>query len=272
MKVSVITINYNNKEGLEKTIKSVLEQTFNDFEFIIIDGGSSDGSVDIIKKYIRHIDYWVSEKDKGIYNAMNKGIKVSNGEYCIFMNSSDTFYCPTTLQEFYSQNPSEDIVYGNFVSQNKIINQVEKITLHNLLTHTIGHQSTFIKRYLLEKNPYDENLKIVADWKFFFQELVLNNASYKKINTIIADFDVSGISMRNQLLLKEERDSELKKMLPPIMYNEIYKFFGINDKYYELFTNIGESPNKWKFYNTIIILLKIIKLNKGWIKNVHLKK
>ena len=81
-KLSVITINYNNKSGLEKTIQSLFSQTFNDFEYIVIDGGSSDGSIDIINKYSNKITYWVSEKDKGIYDALNKGISKSTGEYC----------------------------------------------------------------------------------------------------------------------------------------------------------------------------------------------
>ena len=89
MKLSVITINFNNRDGLRKTIESVVNQTYNDFEYIIIDGGSTDGSVDVIKEYADRIDYWVSEPDKGIYNAMNKGIDVAKGEYCIFMNSGD---------------------------------------------------------------------------------------------------------------------------------------------------------------------------------------
>lgn len=98
MKLSIITINYDNKEGLLKTILSVVNQINHDYEYIIIDGGSNDGSVDIIKDYADKIDYWVSSKDKGIYNAMNKGIDVAKGEYCIFMNSGDTFYDSNTLK------------------------------------------------------------------------------------------------------------------------------------------------------------------------------
>ena len=92
MRFSVITINYNNREGLNKTIKSVLCQSINDYEYIIIDGGSTDGSVDIINNNANFITYWVSEKDNGIYHAMNKGVAHAHGEYCIFMNSGDIFY------------------------------------------------------------------------------------------------------------------------------------------------------------------------------------
>ena len=272
MKLSIITINYNNKDGLEKTIKSVICQSFKDYEYIIIDGGSTDGSVEVIEKYKANINYWVSEKDNGIYHAMNKGVKVANGDYCLFMNSSDTIYKNTTLQEAFGLDFKEDIIYGHFMSEGKLRVPVEKITMLNLLTHTLGHQSTFIKRSLLNKNPYDENLKIVSDWKFFFQELIFNNVSYRRIDTIIADFDTNGVSMNNQDKLKKERDEELKRLLPPIMYEEICRYFGVNDKYYELFVNIGESPNKWKFYNTIVVLLKIVIFNRGWVKKLHIIK
>ena len=272
MKLSIITINYNNKDGLRKTIDSVVRQTFRDYEYIIIDGGSTDGSVDVIKENEEYVSYWVSEKDNGIYHAMNKGVKVAKGDYCLFMNSSDTIYSSNTLQDIFSTIIKEDIVYGNFVSSGQLRINEKKITLLNLLTHTIGHQSSFIKRDLLLKNPYDESLRIVSDWKFFFQELILKNASYRKIDTIIAVFDNTGVSMNNQEYLKKERDEELKKILSPIMYDEINKYFGVKDKYYNLFVNIGESPHKWRFYNAVVVLLKIIMINKGWAKELHIFK
>ena len=98
-KYSIITINYNNADGLRRTIESVVSQTFDDYEYVIIDGGSTDGSVDVIKEYENKISYWVSEKDGGIYNAMNKGVKASNGEYLIFMNSGDVFYRDKVLED-----------------------------------------------------------------------------------------------------------------------------------------------------------------------------
>ena len=106
MKYSIITVNYNNKEGLRKTIESVVRQTYRDFEFIVIDGGSTDGSTDILKEYDEQINYWVSEKDSGIYNAMNKGIKKSIGDYLIFMNSGDCFYQNDVLETVNSKKSS----------------------------------------------------------------------------------------------------------------------------------------------------------------------
>ena len=113
---SIITINYNNKDGLLKTIESVLCQTYKDFEFIVIDGGSTDGSREIIEKYAGHIDYWVSEPDKGIYNAMNKGIKVAHGDYLNFMNSGDYFYNENVLNDTLAYL-NDDIVSGRSVNE-----------------------------------------------------------------------------------------------------------------------------------------------------------
>ena len=113
MKFSIITINYNNVEGLRNTIKSVVNQTYTDYEFIIIDGGSTDGSVEVIKEYANIITYWVSEPDKGIYNAMNKGIEVANGEYLNFMNSGDCFYNNDVLQKVADYHLEKDMIVGH---------------------------------------------------------------------------------------------------------------------------------------------------------------
>lgn len=119
MYYSIITINYNNKEGLELTIKSVLSQTYRNYQFIIIDGGSSDGSFDVIKKYANNINYWISEPDKGRYNAMNKGIKQAKGDYLNFMNSGDTFHSPTVLEDIARMNLTEDIITGGFYNKKR---------------------------------------------------------------------------------------------------------------------------------------------------------
>ena len=110
MKYSIITINYNNADGLRRTIESVVSQTYADYEYLIIDGGSTDGSVNAIKEYEDKISYWVSEKDGGIYNAMNKGVKVAHGEYLIFMNSGDVFYNDRVIERIESSQRTDDII------------------------------------------------------------------------------------------------------------------------------------------------------------------
>lgn len=115
MKLSIITINLNNKDGLEKTIESVVSQTFTDYEFIIIDGGSTKGDVELIKEYENKISYWVSEKDSGIYNAQNKGIKQARGEYLYFLNSGDALYENTTLEKVFKNDPHDPFICGSFI-------------------------------------------------------------------------------------------------------------------------------------------------------------
>ena len=108
-KLSIITVNLNNKAGLQKTIESVFSQTFTDYEYLVIDGGSEDGSKELIKKYENKFVYWVSEKDKGIFNAMNKGILKASGEYLLFLNSGDYFYDSAVLDDVFDKAASTDI-------------------------------------------------------------------------------------------------------------------------------------------------------------------
>lgn len=217
MKLSIITINYNNANGLEKTIQSIISQTFTDYEYIIIDGGSTDGSVDIIKKYEQHITFWVSEHDKGIYNAMNKGISHAQGEYCNFMNSGDVLYNQEVLNNVFSQNYTEDIITGKTIGkdENDIRFSTEgKITFLTLYRSTISHQASFIKTDLLRKHSYDEDLRIVADWDFWIKALITDNCSYIFDNHIVAKIDLTGISITDNKGRETERNKVLHHNIP----------------------------------------------------------
>lgn len=220
MKFSVITINYNNVEGLRKTIASVVGQTCNDYEYIVIDGGSTDGSVEVIKKYADRIDYWVSEPDGGIYNAMNKGVAQAHGEYCIFMNSGDCFYDQSVLERVSGTNSEDDIVIGKLRSNkdNKVLFNPPlsgRISMYYLYSATVPHQSSFIRTELLRQFPYDEDLKIVSDWKFFVQAIIMNNCSVKYIDDYVATFDLEGVSTSNPDKMWKEKEKVLSNMFPP---------------------------------------------------------
>lgn len=218
MKYSVITINYNNNIGLTHTIKSVVSQSYGDFEYIIIDGGSIDGSVDVIKDNANQIDYWITEKDRGIYHAMNKGVAQARGEYCIFLNSGDCFYNNDVLDGIAKLNVEEDILVGKIVSEkdNKYLfaSPSRPISLYYLYSGTVPHQSSFIKTELLRLYPYDERLKIVSDWKFFVQTIVLHNCSIKYVNVIVARFDTSGVSTSNPDKMWKEKEMVLSDLFP----------------------------------------------------------
>lgn len=218
MKISVITINYNNAIGLRKTIESVVCQTYNNYEYIIIDGGSTDKSVDVITEFSEKITYWVSEPDKGIYNAMNKGFAVATGDYCIFMNSGDCFYDENVFTGFSEICHQEDIVVGLVYNKSNnalLFSQPKKIiSLYNLYSSTIPHQGAFIKTTLQKKFPYNENLKIVADWDFFVHAVILANCSIRFTNLPIALFDIEGVSTSNPQVTWNEKEMVLKQIFP----------------------------------------------------------
>ncbi len=168
-KFSIITINYNNKEGLRKTIESVVGQSFRDFEYIIIDGGSTDGSIEVIKEHAGKVDYWVSEPDKGIYHAVNKGVLQAHGEYLNFMNSGDEFYNNGVLQEV-APSLDSDLVVGKIVHGTEVWGfHKEDITLMDLIRGSVLHLASFFRKELFDENRYDESYKIVSDGNFIFR-------------------------------------------------------------------------------------------------------
>lgn len=238
-KFSIITINLNNAKGLHKTIESVVNQSFKDFEYIIIDGGSTDGSVEIIKEFADKITFWVSESDKGIYNAFNKGILKVQGEYVHFLNSGDYYTDFDVLQSVSFSSEISDIIYGNI---NKVFNNGEQrllimpeeseLTLMFFLNSTITHQSVFIKRKLFNDCLYDENLRIVSDWKFFIQHIILAGCSVKYINKLVVNYDATGISSNPvyYTLQREERKKVLSQLFPERILKD-----------YDLFLSMGKS-------------------------------
>ena len=257
MRFSIITINYNNRIGLDSTIKSITNQDFYDYEFIIIDGGSTDGSIDVIKKYEEHISYWVSEKDNGIYNAMNKGIAQAHGDYLIFMNSGDRFHTPDVLSTI--ADYQEDIICGKVLKGESTIpsgHNKPAITLVDLMRGSLPHQAMFIKRELMVKHPYDENYKILSDWKFCLESIVFDNCSFRNIDIIVADYDTSGISSNSNGLLPKERVLILKEMFPPRIVADYNRFAPVDDELFDqalLLTQTIRARNLVKRFTNIVL-------------------
>jgi glycosyltransferase involved in cell wall biosynthesis len=220
-KLSIITVCYNDKKGLTRTIESVKRQTFKDYEYIIIDGGSTDGSYDVIQENLDHIDYWVSEKDNGIYNAMNKGVAVAKGEYCFMLNSDDILASPNTLEKIFHHNPSADIVYGNLAIMkkgrlkkvNKYPSRLNAYSFYRTQS-SIHQQASFTKRTVFDKvGLFKENYKINADWVFFFESIIVNNLSYKYYNLVISIFSSEGISSNKSSDLGEKTRKDKMSIL-----------------------------------------------------------
>lgn len=219
-RLSIITINYNNRSGLQKTIESVIQQSFKDYEWIVIDGASSDGSKELLEVYSSYFTYWISEPDNGIYHAMNKGISKASGEYILFLNSGDYLYCPDTLITVFLKQFDEDVVYGvirvDHGDRITVERHPEEITLGSLIYGTIHHSGcSFIRKTLFDKyGKYDESLKIVSDWKFFLYTVGLNGATVKFIDVIISVFDAHGIGTLNKDLCDRERKMVLEEVVP----------------------------------------------------------
>lgn len=205
-KFSIITINFNNADGLEKTTKSILSQTFTDFEFIIIDGGSTDKSAAVMKNYQSRITYSVSEKDNGIYEAQNKGIAVAKGEYCLFLNSGDLFFSDTVLQKVFDSDLKHDVVYGNIMLAKDGLQIREKkypseLSSYFLLVDNLAHPAQFIKRELFQKfGKYNTKYKIAADYEFFIRVFCKCNVTTRHLPFIISVFDLSGLSADKESL------------------------------------------------------------------------
>jgi len=216
MHLSIITINKNNTIGLEKTIQSVITQTFKDFEYIVIDGNSTDESVEIIKKHCNGINYWISEADTGIYNAMNKGIKKATGDYLLFLNSGDFLLHPWTLEEVFNEIKTckqADVYFSDAVGNTyQVIKYPQDITLNFFILYMINHQNTLIRRELFNHQLYNEKYKITADWYFFITELIQYNISFFHIKTNIAVYDANGISYIHEKKRELERKTALKEL------------------------------------------------------------
>jgi len=223
-KLSIITVNLNNAAGLQKTMESVFAQTFTDYEYMIIDGGSTDGSKELIEKNADKINYWISEKDRGIYNAMNKGIVNAAGKYLIFVNSGDCFVDELVCEKMlHDDNVKADIIYGNlervYPDGHRDVRYVPSTWSVDYLINTApDHNTAFIRKRLFDEyGLYDESLKIVADWAFFFKVVVTGNAVcfYRDVNVV--SFPLGGMSNQSDSLqlLKLERSKVIEEKLPP---------------------------------------------------------
>ena len=273
VKLSIITINYNNAEGLRKTLASVASQTYADIEHVIVDGGSTDGSVEIIREYVCangaqdggsqtcqtgqtsrtkvcHQIRWLSEPDKGIYNAMNKGIRMATGEYCQFLNSGDLLLNPHVTQQMIEHldqiNAQREepigVMYGNMkkvMPDGKILHDAcnggHDVTLNMFYRGCLNHSPAYILRALFDKyGLYDESLRICSDWKFYLQSLVLGDESVAYVNVDVTLFDMTGISETNKELLNKERNQLLNELIPQGILKDYHAYHFPMDQYRRL--------------------------------------
>ena len=220
MKVSVVTICYNAKTVIERTIQSVLNQTYSDIEYILIDGGSTDGTVEIIKKYSNRISFWVSEPDHGIYDAMNKGVMHATGEWIHFLNAGDVYHDHDVLENFVPKiSTTTDIAYGDTLYVFSMTTKVRKALPLSDMDQLMpfGHPATLIRTSYHQQHLFDTSSRSSVDYKFFYDAYYREKAEFQYIPMIVADYEAdNGVSVTNPFLtIKEDarlrgRDSSIK--------------------------------------------------------------
>lgn len=229
-KISVVTVVWNDAVGIERTIQSVINQTYENIEFIVIDGGSTDGTVDVIKKYEEQIDYWISEKDEGIYDAMNKGISVATGMWVNFMNAGDIFVDKNILSNINLNDLSEYVlIYGNKIQNGQIIYPLDIKKLEIGEIHA-NHQSMFFNKELLSNElVYDTRYKIYADYELVNKIYKKDKSLIKYIDLTIADFEGNGVSSIPSFQKRKDKYSiiyshyGLKYLIKSMIYRLIKK-------------------------------------------------
>lgn len=276
-KVSIITINKNNKDGLRKTMQSVLDQDFDDFEYIVVDGASDDGSVEVIQEFEalfkqKRVPFqYESKPDRGIFHAMNKGIVRAEGEYLLFLNSGDYLVAPAVLTSFTQFGATEDFVAGNIMvhvdGRDEIRKNPEKVDF--LFFYSVGalhHQATFVKRNVFDRfGMYNENNKISSDWEHSLRSIVVGGASYRHVELTVSHYDITGISSNEafrSISIYEGRRVYLS-LMPEYVLDALDHFrkekceWGAKQKLYDEYMTIKEG--KWRFLINIILRIKKVK-------------
>jgi len=262
-KISIITINYNNAAGLQQTMQSVLQQDYASIEYIVIDGGSTDGSIEIVNRHQHKLAYFISEPDQGIYNAMNKGIVKATGDYILFLNSGDYLLNNQVLSRVVqTAMPDIDIIYANLQTAKGEIVYPAKPDFYFMFVDSIGHIASFIKRTMFEQHGlYNEQNKIVSDWEFFVHLLFREKATTQHLNFAITFYDLNGMS-NNPKNAKAQLKERAAVLLP---YFE--------DHYGELLNQFSKMQNELNLYkNSRAIGLLQRLMNSSLYKTITGKK
>lgn len=269
-KLSIITINRNNAVGLEKTLISVSSQSFMSFEYIVIDGASTDGSVEVIKGFENKFDAlrWISESDKGIYNAMNKGLRMASGDYIQILNSGDVLAGTNVVEQMLAalkEKGGPEILYGNMLKSfpdGKLIRDrgfVGKMpTMLSFIRGTLNHDPVYIKKSLFEKfGYYREDLPITADWRWYVEAIPFGGVKPIYVDLDVTIFDMTGVSETQIEKREKERDEELRCILPPGVYRDYKENYFLLEQLHR----IKRYPLVYKlFYFVERVLFKMEKM------------
>ncbi|PQB03879.1 glycosyltransferase family 2 protein [Aureitalea marina] len=258
--ISVITVNYNNAEGLRRTFDSVAEHKTSDLEYIVVDGNSDDDSLVLIEGATSLIDQWISEKDEGIYQAMNKGIAMAQGEYVLFLNSGDHFTQGLDLTKVFDALDGTGLIACDIHVRGTGIDYLkehpETLTFSYLMEDTLAHQSVLIRRELFQEiGSYDESLKITADWKFFMHAIGLHRASYKRLPLVLSYYYLDGISATGpgSNMRKAERRRVIREEFA-YFYQDYRKLKLMGSNRFKMLTELENSKFARKFNSFMLRL------------------
>lgn len=275
MKLSIITINRNNAEGLRKTMESVLAQAYRDFEYIVVDGASSDHSVEVIKELtndrvneLKNFT-WITEPDTGIYEAMNKGLKMCQGEYTLMLNSGDYLVDEHVIERIMPELDGTDIIQGNTISQREGVLWRDRgygksdISFLDVQRGYFLHQASFCKESLFEQYGYfNEHNRYVSDTEFFIKTLGFGGASFKYVDIDIANFDSTGFSSSKETSIRQAYMEEEYAMQHRLFPGRLYTYCRDSERKVELFDALRK--HKWLWHG-----LMVLKMLNNWVYGEH---
>lgn len=287
MKLSIITINRNNVEGLRRTMESVFAQTYWNFEYIVVDGASTDGSVDIIKEYATRVKSresrvknfrWISEPDTGIYNAMNKGLKMAHGEYTLMLNSGDYLVDELVIEKIVPELHTDDIIQGNIIEEypDRIIRYRgygrSNLSFLDVLEANFPHQAMFIKLSTMEKyGYYDDSYKKGADTYFFITALGLGNATFRYVDTDVTNFDVNGISSMQDLKWSQIDKEEDARWYGAHISTRLWDLYQTAPKKIRLYDQLHKHKLIWCLVMILVRISKWLSPSKQNIKEERIE-
>ena len=259
-KITIITINLNNLTGLEKTADSI--PAIKEIEWVVVDGLSTDGSLEFLADCARKPDILISEKDSGIYDAMNKGIQFASAEYINFMNAGDCFedtFFENNLGKF---EGNADIIYGNTkLSDGNFVKNPSNLEFFYIFNKMINHQSLFLKRKLLLKYPFDLKYKIVADWIQLFTILKFEHPQTQYLDKTVCVYDTNGYSSRFDSERKNEKSLFLKTIYSDWELNDLTKYSKIRIRnWYHLVTRAIDSKILGSVFSLLNRLIRLCRI------------
>lgn len=269
-KLSVITVCKNEVNGIRRTLESITNQVFQDYELLVIDGASTDGTVEVINEYRAKISHFKSEADQGIYAAQNQGVRAATGEYLLFINGGDAIHDDQVLQDVFYTKPNADIIYGDLLIEEHDGTETRgytpgEITLDFMLRGTLWHPVSFIRKSLFDElGLYDENLKIAADYEFFLNAILVRGVETSHIDRVIARFNLDGVGSNPSMAAQHDKERthiQRKYFSEPVlrMFEELEKYRLHNELISQKLGSLEFDQQAKRETSKLAAILKIIR-------------